>query len=150
MIDIGDEDGDALGGDPPGETLAERDPHPLLDLLLDAAGGAGDQFIGRRVVEEDRHGVDAEGLANTFEQFLEQGVEAELGQRRVAQAVEIADLLRGCDDRAGRSQHDLTVAGLGHLHVDLGGSGRHRSLESSGSIGKSKPGRTPGLSDRLL
>ena len=144
MVDVGHEDGDALRGDPPRETLAEGDPHALLDLLLDAAGGASDQLIGRCVVEEDRHRVDAQGLADAHEEFLEQGVEAELGERRVTQAVEIADLLGGCGHRAGRTQHDLTVTGLGRRHVDLRGSGRHRSLESSVSIGKSKPGLTPG------
>ena len=79
VVDIGDENGDALGGDPTGEPLAEWNPHALLDLLLDAAGGAGDELIGRGVVEQDRHRVDAERDADPLEQLLEQCVEAELG-----------------------------------------------------------------------
>ena len=125
VIDVRDEDRDALGSDAAGEAPADRNPHPLLDLLLDAARCAGHELLRARVVEQDRDRVDGKRVADAREQGVKQPLKTELGERGVAEPVEVADLLGRRDDRPGRSQHDLAVPRLRHVHVELRGSGRH-------------------------
>jgi hypothetical protein len=44
VIDVAQDDRPLLGGDPSGEAAAQRDPHVLADLFLDAAGRGGDEL----------------------------------------------------------------------------------------------------------
>ena len=71
MIDVGDEDRDALGGDPAGEALADRNPHAALDLLLDPLGGARDELFRPRVVQQDRDGVDVQRLLDADQELVQ-------------------------------------------------------------------------------
>jgi hypothetical protein len=56
VVDVGDEDRHAFGGDPAREPLADRDPNPLLHLLLDALRSPRDPLLGgaSNVIPEDR------------------------------------------------------------------------------------------------
>ena len=58
VIDVGDEDRDALGRDPAGEAPADRDPHAALDLLLDPLGRARDELLRLLVEQQNRDRVD--------------------------------------------------------------------------------------------
>ena len=76
VVDVGDEDRDALGRDPAGEALAERNPHAALDLLLDPLGGAGDELLRGDVEQQDRDGVDRERLLDADQELVEQRARA--------------------------------------------------------------------------
>ncbi len=78
MVDVGDVDRRALGGDPAGEAASNRDPHTLLDLLLDALRGARDQLVGSLFEQQDRDRVDQQGVASPDQKLVEQLVEPEL------------------------------------------------------------------------
>ena len=121
MVDVGDEDRHALGGDATGEALPDRNPHALLDLLLDALGGAGHQLASGRVVEEDRHGVDTQGLPDADQQLVQELLQAQLGERRIAQPGERLDLVRGSErgldgrqDRLARTRRLMVRILQGH------------------------------------
>ena len=70
VVDVGDGDGAAFGGDASGEAAAERDPHALLDFFFDALGGAGVQGVA--LEQEDRDGVDLHDVGDPLQQLLEQ------------------------------------------------------------------------------
>jgi hypothetical protein len=57
VVDVGDEDGHALGRDSSREPPPDRDPHPLLNLLLDPLGGPSHELVRLSVVEQDGHRV---------------------------------------------------------------------------------------------
>ena len=87
VVDVLDDHGAALGGDAAGEAAAERDPHALLDLLLDALGRAGDELAGRLVEQQERRRVGAEDVGDPLQQLRQQLVEREMGERRVRDAL---------------------------------------------------------------
>ena len=99
VIDVGDEDRGAPGGDPAGEAAPERDPNPLLDLLLDPVRGPRHELVRALVEQQDRGGVDAEDVDGTAQQLFEQVLELELAECRVAQPVQLPQLL---ESRRGR------------------------------------------------
>jgi hypothetical protein len=109
VIDIGDEDGDTLSGDPAGKPLPQRKLDALFDLLLDSFRGAGHQLVGLRVVEQDRNRVDAQRFTDPEQELVEQLLELELGKRRVAQPVELRRLVGRRLDRT-RLQNGLSDA----------------------------------------
>lgn len=92
VIDIGDEDGHALLGDPAGEALADRDADSLLHLRLHALGGASHELVLLVVEQQDGDGVHGQRVLHPVEQLAEEVLQAELGQRGVAQAVQRPDL----------------------------------------------------------
>ena len=61
-----------LGGDPAGETLADREAHPLAHLLLQPDRGGGDQLLGAAVEQQHRHGVGAEQCLGPIEQLRQE------------------------------------------------------------------------------
>ena len=69
MVDVGEADRPALGRDPAGEPLAERNPDPLLHLLLQPDGSAGDQVAPLGVDEKHSARVDAEDRADAVEEL---------------------------------------------------------------------------------
>ena len=113
MVDVGDEDGHPLGGDPPGEALPAGDPDAALDLLLDASGGAGQQLIGVAVVQEDGDGVDGQDVLDPEQELVEELLQPQLGERRVAEPRQAPDLLRRGEVGSDRRQHGLPHAGGG-------------------------------------
>ena len=110
MIDVADVDRDALGGDPSGESLADRDPYPLLDLLLDSPRGTRDELVGVAVEQQDRDGVDVECVSHPVEQLVEQFLEPQLRERGIAELVEHPQLLARRQDRLAWRQHGLAYA----------------------------------------
>ena len=94
VVEVEDRDRPALGGDAAGEALADRDAHALLDLLLDALGGASDERAALVVEHEDRRGVGAEDVADAQQQLRQQLVDGEVGERRVGDALQRPDRLR--------------------------------------------------------
>ena len=80
VIDVGDEDRDALGRNATGEALAQREPHALLDLLLDPIGGARDELIRVRFVQQNRDCVHLQRLLDADQQFVEKRFERQFGQ----------------------------------------------------------------------
>jgi hypothetical protein len=72
VVDVVEDDRLLLGGDPPGEASADRDPDALLDLLFDAERRSCDQLVRPFVEQKDRAGVDLEDLPGPLEQRREQ------------------------------------------------------------------------------
>ena len=87
----------------PAKPRAERDPDALLDLFLDALGGAGVQRVA--LEQQDRDGVDVQDLRDPLQQLLQQLV---LGQERE----------RGVGDPLQRLE-DLPRAPPGQRGVDV-------------------------------
>ena len=83
MIDIRQEQRLPLGRDPTREAGTERDPHPLLDLLLDPNRRPGDQLAALGIQQQDRHRVDLEQRLRPLEQGRQQVVEAQMRKRRI-------------------------------------------------------------------
>ena len=61
-----------LGRDPPREAAPDRDPHALLDLLLDPFGGGRHERLAGLVEQQERGRVRAEGVRDPVEQLLQQ------------------------------------------------------------------------------
>ena len=57
--------GSSRGGDPTGETPADRHPHALMDLLVEATSRPGDEVGATLIEEQHRHRVDAQDLLDT-------------------------------------------------------------------------------------
>jgi hypothetical protein len=91
-VDVGDDDRSPLRGHPSRESGAQRDPHALLDLLLDSLRGAGHQLAGVLVEQEHGDGVDAQRLADAFEQVGHHRLEPSVGQRDVGDRLQTAQL----------------------------------------------------------
>ena len=86
MVDVGDGDRAALGGDAAGEAAADRDAHALLDLLLDPLGRARVQR--RRPRAAGSRGVDLQDLGDPPQQLLQQVVLGQEGERGVGDALQ--------------------------------------------------------------
>ncbi len=95
MVDVGDDDRTPLGRDAPREAATDGDPDALLDLLLDALGGARAQHAAVLLEHEDGGGVGVEDLAHAVEQRAEQIFRGQIGERGVG------DALDGLDDAHG-------------------------------------------------
>jgi hypothetical protein len=83
----------ARGGDAAGEAASDRDPDPALHLLLQSLRGARDERAVVVLEQEDRRGVDPEDPDDAREQLVEQALERQIGERRVRDALEIAEPL---------------------------------------------------------
>ena len=81
VVDVGDGDGAALGGDAPGEAAPERDAHAALDLFLDALGGAGVQVFA--LEQQERDGVGVQHLRHPLQQLLQQVLLVQPRERRI-------------------------------------------------------------------
>ena len=81
VVDVGDGDRAALGGDPPGEAAADRDADALLDLFLDALGGARVQRVALQ--QQESHRVDLQDLGDPVHQLLQEVLLGEEGERGV-------------------------------------------------------------------
>jgi hypothetical protein len=86
VLEVGDGDRATLRGDATGEAAAERDPHPLLDLLLDALGGARVQLVA--LEQQDRDGVDGQDVRDALQQLVEQVLLGQEGERGVGDALQ--------------------------------------------------------------
>ena len=93
MVDVGDRDGAALGGDAAREAAAEGDAHALFDFFLDALGGAGVQRVAFE--QEDRDGVDVQDVGDPLQQLLQQLLLGQVGQRRVGHPLQRLQPVRG-------------------------------------------------------
>ena len=78
VVDVGDKDGHSLGGDPPGEPPADRNPHPLLHFLLDSLGRTSYQLLGLLVVEQDGHRIHVHGLLDAHQQLVQELLQPQL------------------------------------------------------------------------
>ena len=96
----------------PAKPRADRDAHPALDLLLEALGGARHELLGVLVEEQDGGGVDAEDVLRADQQLVEQGLERELGERRIRQPVDVLELARGAhaDRLVADAEEDLALS----------------------------------------
>ena len=83
------------GGDPPGETLAERDADALLDLLLDPERRARDELVRLLVEQEHRARVGAKDVADPRQEHREELVHLEVRERRVGDRLDVLDPLAG-------------------------------------------------------
>ena len=82
VVDVGDVIGRRSAAIRPANPRAERNPHALLDLLLDALGGGRDQLAPVLVEQQERGRVGVEDLGDALEQLLQQLVERQVGERR--------------------------------------------------------------------
>ena len=80
-----------LGGDPPGEPAAYRDPHALADLLLQARGRRRDQLPGREIQQEHRGRVGLQHVPGPVHQLSQQIIIVEAGQRSIGDRLEIPE-----------------------------------------------------------
>ncbi len=110
VVHVGDEDRDALGRNPAGEALADRNPHALLDLFFDSLRGACDELSRRGVVQQDRDGVDLERLLDADQQLVEKLFERKLGQSRIAQPVRASPFVCALGAGLGGHHYDLARA----------------------------------------
>ncbi len=121
VIDVGDEDRHSFLGDPSCEALADGDANALLHFLFDPLGRSGHQLPGLTVEQQDRRGVDGKQITDAHQELVEQPIELQLGEGRIAQPVEVTDLLGRGGDRLIHLQHDLSgallpgLALLGHI-----------------------------------
>jgi hypothetical protein len=61
-VDVVDDDGLVLSGDPTGEPCTHGDAHALTDLVLDPGRRGGHQITGRLVDQQHGGSIDLEGL----------------------------------------------------------------------------------------
>ena len=85
--------GSAARGDSPSEALADRDSNALLDFLLDALRGRGDELLRIAIEHENCCGVDLQELAHPFQERVPQVVEVEVRKCRVGDCVDPPELL---------------------------------------------------------
>jgi anti-anti-sigma factor len=90
VINCGEDDRLAELRDAAGEAGAERDPHALPDLFLDAARSGRHQLPGRAVEQQHGRGVRLEHLLHALDQGLEQRLLVESGQRGVRHRLDVA------------------------------------------------------------
>ena len=76
---------------PAGEAPPDRDPHALLDLLLDPNRRPRHQLVRLLVEQEHRARVRVEDRADPRQQHRKQLVELEVRQRRVDDGLEMLD-----------------------------------------------------------
>ena len=77
--------GPPLGGDAARETPADRDPDPLDDFLLQAAGRRGDQLTARVVQQQHRSGIGIQDRPHPVEQRGEKLIGAQVRQCLIGQ-----------------------------------------------------------------
>ena len=70
-----------------------RDPDAALDLLLESLGRSRDELLGLLIEQQNRDRVDVERLLGSVQELIEEAVEGQLGQRRIAESVGGADLI---------------------------------------------------------
>jgi hypothetical protein len=71
VINVVQDDRPPAGGDTAGETLPDRDPHALPDLLLQAAGRSSYQLTPRAVQQQHRYCVGVQDLLHPRQQLSE-------------------------------------------------------------------------------
>jgi hypothetical protein len=96
LVDPIDHPGRPLGRDVPGEAPAQRNPHALTHLFLDAAGGGGDQLARLGVEEEDGGRVDVQDLTDPLQQLVEQLFDVQERERRVGDGLDLAEAFLWC------------------------------------------------------
>jgi hypothetical protein len=75
------------------ETATDRDPNPLLDLLLDPDSRARDQLIRSLVQQQDRARVDREDLTGANKQRRKQHIELQVREGRIRQGLKLPQLV---------------------------------------------------------
>lgn len=93
MIDVVDDDGPLVRRDSASETLPDRDPRSLANLLLQTPRGRGHQILRGRVEQEHGRRVDTEQLPYPVEQLGQEALDTEMGQRCVGQRLDPAQPL---------------------------------------------------------
>ena len=101
VVDVGDLDRPALGGDPAGEAAADGDPHALLDLLLKPLGRARGEHAAVLLEQQDRDGVDRQDRAHAIEQRVQQLVQWQRRECSVGDLLEVAQLGRAVSGHPG-------------------------------------------------
>src|SRR4051794_15781377 len=94
VVDVGDEDRAALGGDASREAAPDGDADALLDLLLDPLGRPRADHAPVVLEHEDRGRVGVEDLAHPLEELVEQLVDRQVRERRVGHALDGAQDVR--------------------------------------------------------
>jgi hypothetical protein len=92
VIDVVQDDRPPPGGDPASETLADRDPHALPDLLFQTAGRGGDKLTPRAVQQQHRHHVGVQDLLDARQQLGEKVIRAQIRQRRIGHRPDIPEI----------------------------------------------------------
>ena len=73
----------AFSRDASRESLAHRDPDPLLDLLLEPLRGSRDEIVRPMVQQEHGRRVHLEDVADSDQQLIEEVLRGEVGQSNV-------------------------------------------------------------------
>ena len=121
VVDVSNHDRPLLGRDSSSETLAERNAHSALNLLLEPLGRSRDQVLSLGVEEQDRARVGFEQITGPHEQLVEQFIQRELGQRDVGDGLEAAHPAdRPLQDEFERVTRALAPRMLPHGHKVLG------------------------------
>jgi hypothetical protein len=88
VVDVVEDERRPARRDPACEALPDRNAHAALDLLLDPAGGVGDELVRLPVEQEDGAGVRVERGGDPQEQPLEPLLERQVRERSVADGLE--------------------------------------------------------------
>ena len=93
VVDVVEDHRRSAGRDPTGEAAPDRDPHTLLDLLLDPHRRPRYELFAVLVQQQHRARVRVEDVADARQQDGEQFVELEMGERRVHDRLDVLDPL---------------------------------------------------------
>ena len=105
VIDVIQDDRSRLRGDAAREAPANGDADALRDFFLQPARGGGDEVTRGAVKQEHRGGVGIQDLLHPAQQFDEEIIGAEVGQRRIRNRPDVAELVRRAWRRAERRGH---------------------------------------------
>jgi hypothetical protein len=109
-IEVVDDDGLHLRGDPTREPNSDRDPDALADLFLDPGRGGGDELTGRAIAQQDGSGIDLEELSNLCQQLVQQVRHVQVDKGDVGDRLDATQPLRG--GSAGTAFHGCHLARL--------------------------------------
>ena len=88
VIHVADRAGASCGHDPAGESTSHRDPHPLVDLLLEPFGGSRYELVSRRIQEEHGRGVGTKRFTDAGQKLVQQLIDGEVRKGGVTHALE--------------------------------------------------------------
>ena len=94
VIDLSQDHRAVFRRDPPGETPAERDPHPLPHLFFQPARGRRDQLPGGGIQQQHGGRIGLQGVFHPADERLQQSLGIQRGQRRISDRLDVTQLVR--------------------------------------------------------
>ena len=95
VVDVVDHHRALLRRDSACEPAPDRDPHALLDLLLESPGRARHELVRALVKQQDGAGIGRQDVAHTGQELVEQVVGRQVRQRRVGDDLQAYEKVGG-------------------------------------------------------